>query len=244
MQMGNAPPTNPHMNGSNMPITANRPPILPNKNNFMRESQSQHSLRMGNQQQQMMAPSMPNIAHASGYATNISASQSMQNVNQISNNNYPMYQQQFQDQFQMQQQQQQNLMRGAPPKATPEMTEMLKRRAQQMQNGIMHTNSMDNIAMNSHPQQHLQNVNQMPAQQMNKPLNYSAQNVPQSPQKQLPPTAPKPQRQQLDDQPPLPPTSTHPLFKPTQQQPQQPTINYNAAESQKVCTELFFILIL
>lgn len=201
----------------------------------MRESQSQHSLRMGNQQQQMMAPSMPNIAHASsGYATNISASQSMQNVNQISNNNFPMYQQQFQDQFQMQQQQQQNMMRAQQPKATPEMTEILKRRTQQMQNGIIPTNSMDNIALNSHPQQNLHNANQIPSQQINKPLNYSGQNVPQSPQKQLPPTAPKPQRQQLDDQPPLPPTSTHPLFKTTQQQSQQPQMSYNTAETQKV----------
>lgn len=31
----------------------------------------------------MMAPSMPNIAHSSGYASNMSASQSMQNVNMI-----------------------------------------------------------------------------------------------------------------------------------------------------------------
>lgn len=37
---------------------------------------------------QMMAPSMPNIAHSSGYASNISASQSMQNVNMI-NANHP-----------------------------------------------------------------------------------------------------------------------------------------------------------
>ncbi|CRK86935.1 CLUMA_CG000755, isoform C [Clunio marinus] len=133
----------------------NRPPMLPNKmipqqqqqqsgggngGNFMRDIQSQHSLRMT--QQQMMAPSMPNIAHASGYANNISASQSMQNMNQMS-------------------------------------------------------------AQNFHPQ---------------------------SPQKQLPPTAPKPQRHPMDEpsqlqiqpqpQPPLPPSSTHPLFKsPITQQP-------------------------
>lgn len=35
---------------------------------------------------QMMAPSMPNIAHSSGYASNMSASQSMQNVNMINPN--------------------------------------------------------------------------------------------------------------------------------------------------------------
>lgn len=42
----------------------------------------QQSLRLN----QMMAPSMPNIAHSSGYASNISASQSMQNVNMINPN--------------------------------------------------------------------------------------------------------------------------------------------------------------
>lgn len=45
----------------------------------MRDTQAQQSLRMN----PMMAPSMPNIAHASGYASNISASQSMQNVDAI-----------------------------------------------------------------------------------------------------------------------------------------------------------------
>lgn len=191
------------------PGPAHRPPMLPNKmmqppqGNFMRESQSQHSLRM-NQQQQMMAPSMPNIAHASGYANNIPASQSMQNMNQMPNN-YPMYhppqqQQQQQQQFpEPPQQFQQNpqlspnnqhhnpsasLLRGTAKMA--EMGELLKRqqqhRAQQLLNGGPFANSMDNIHI---PQ------NQMlsPTAQM-APQNFH----PQSPQKQMPPsTAPKPQ---------------------------------------------------
>jgi hypothetical protein len=184
----------------NLPIMANRPPMLPNKmmpqqqpgGNFMRESQSQHSLRMN--QQQMMAPSMPNIAQI-GYANNIPASQSMQNMNQMPGN-YPMFhpqQAQFQEppqQFQNNPQlspnnqhhphQQASLLRGNAKMA--EMGEMLKRqqqqRTQQMVNGgPMHfANSMDNI--------------HIPTNQMMSP----AQNFhPQSPQKQLPPTAPKPQ---------------------------------------------------
>lgn len=47
---------------------------------FMRENQGQQSMR-AMMQNQMLAPSMPNIAHSSGYAANIQASQSMQNVN-------------------------------------------------------------------------------------------------------------------------------------------------------------------
>ena len=200
--------SHPNLSGppvANPPITANRPPMLPNKmlppqqqpvGNFLRESQSQHSLRMS-QQHQMMAPSMPNIAHASGYANNIPASQSMQNMNQMPGN-YPMYhpqqaqmmqappqQQQFQEPPQHpqlspnnQHHHQASLLRGSAKMA--EMGELLKRqqRNQQMVNGgQMHfTNSMDNI--------------HTPANQMMSP----AQNFhPQSPQKQLPPTAPKPQ---------------------------------------------------
>lgn len=191
-----------HPNLSGAPsANSNRPPMLPNKMvpqqqagpNFMRESQSQHSLRMS--QQQMMAPSMPNIAHASGYANNIPASQSMQNMNQMPGN-YPMYhpqqaqqQQQFQEppqQFQANSQlspnnqhhHQASLLRGSAKMA--EMGELLKRqqRNQQLVNGgpTHFANSMDNI--------------HIPANQMMAP----AQNFnPQSPQKQLPPTAPKPQ---------------------------------------------------
>lgn len=187
--------TNPNSSLVQMPLTANRPPILPNKNNFMRESQSQHSLRMTHQQQppqsqqsqqQMMAPSMPNIAHASGYATNISASQSMQNVNQ----NYPLYNPQ-QSQLSPSQHQQNSLIRGQAKMA--EMNEMLKRRNNQQpqqMNGMVHTNSMDNISMNP-PHQFAAGSAQQQLQQ-SKP--FGSGNLPQSPQKQLPPTtAPKPQ---------------------------------------------------
>jgi hypothetical protein len=217
-QMPQQAPPHTHISHPNLsgnvasPGPAHRPPMLPNKvmqppqqpqGNFMRESQSQHSLRM-NQQQQMMAPSMPNIAHASGYANNIPASQSMQNMNQMPGN-YPMYhppQQQMQQQFvepqQFQPQQlspsnqqhhQASLLRGSAKMA--EMGELLKRQQQHQQRtqqqqqqqmvngGPMHfANSMDNI-----------HIPQMTAQ------NALQQNFhPQSPQKQLPPTtAPKPQ---------------------------------------------------
>lgn len=190
--------SHPNLSGApitNSPITANRPPMLPNKmmpqqqpgGNFMRESQSQHSLRMS-QQHQMMAPSMPNIAHASGYANNIPASQSMQNMNQMPGS-YPMYHpqqaqppqhfqespQQFQPNPQLspnnQHHHQASLLRGQAKMA--EMGELLKRqqRNQQLVNGgpTPFANSMDNI--------------HSPAQNFH----------PQSPQKQLPPTAPKPQ---------------------------------------------------
>lgn len=192
--------SHPNLSGApnaNSPVT-NRPPMLPNKmlppqqqqqgGNFMRESQSQHSLRMS-QQHQMMAPSMPNIAHASGYANNIPASQSMQNMNQMPGN-YPMYhpqqaqmqhqQHQFQESGQQlspnnSQHHQTSLLRGSAKMA--EMGELLKRqqRNQQLVNGgPMHfANSMDNI----------HSANQLSAQNFH----------PQSPQKQLPPTAPKPQ---------------------------------------------------
>ena len=207
--------SHPNLSGNiptNSPIQAHRPPMLPNKmmpppqqpGNFMRENQSQHSLRMN--QQQMMAPSMPNIAHASGFANNIPASQSMQNMNQMPGN-YPIYhpqqpQQQFPEppqQFQPnpqlspnnQQHHQTSLLRGSAKMA--EMGEMLKRQQQQQQQqrtqqqqmvngGPMHfANSMDNI--------------NIPNNQMMSPTPTAQQNFhPQSPQKQLPPTtAPKPQ---------------------------------------------------
>jgi hypothetical protein len=205
------PPTHishPNLSGNhvtNSPLPSHRPPMPPNKQMlqpqqgaFLRESQSQHSLRMNQQQQQqqqMMAPSMPNIAHASGYqGNNIPTSQSMQNVNQIPNN-YPMFHpqqppQQFADLQQQPQHQQLSpsqqhhnaLIRGQAKIA--EMGEFIKRQQrnqqqQQLTNGIggpHFANSMDNI--------------HIPQNQLTSP----AQNFqPQSPQKQLPPTAPKPQ---------------------------------------------------
>lgn len=204
------PPTHishPNLSGNhitNSPIPSHRPPMPPNNKQmmppqqqpvaFLRESQSQHSLRMNQQQQQMMAPSMPNIAHATGYPSNVPSSQSMQNVNQVPNN-YPMFHpqqppQQFADhqqpahqQLSPSQQHHNALIRGQAKIA--EMGEFIKRQQrnqqqqQQLTNGIgpHFANSMDNI--------------HIPQNQLTSP----AQNFqPQSPQKQLPPnTAPKPQ---------------------------------------------------
>jgi len=184
---------------TNSPITPHRPPIMPNK---MTQQQNVSFIRDAriNSQQQMMAPSMPNIAHtSSGYATNIPASQSMQSVNQIPGN-YFMPQQQFQDsaqQMQYQQQQQQNpqlspnhqasLLRGTAKMA--EMGELLKRQQRNHPtNGpINFANSMDNI--------HIPQSNTLPHSQMLSPNSQNRQAFqPQSPQKQLAPnTAPKPQ---------------------------------------------------
>lgn len=180
------------------------------KANFHRDSQS----RMN----QIMAPSMPNIAHSS-FASNISASQSMQNVNMINPYNplghsnlmqqqinvatsHPhIYQQDFQLQSHLLQQQQLNqatLMRGK----LNDMNEMLKRRNQRQQE-MMPMHSLDG-------------------------------NEQISPVKQLPPTAPKPQNprqtQMFKEElsPPLPPTATHPLFTPTSNNAgQNPAMNPN-----------------
>lgn len=145
------PSINNNGNISHQTLTNNRP-----KNNFVRDQQGQQSLRIN----QMMAPSMPNIAHSSGYATNISASQSMQNVNlnyHPSNNNLLMspplstttaattnpHQQMAYQQDLQQQQNQASLMRGQAKLA--EMGEVLKRRHQRQQAQDMMTNSLDNI---------------------------------------------------------------------------------------------------
>uniref|UniRef100_A0A2M4CRG0 Putative actin filament-binding protein afadin n=1 Tax=Anopheles darlingi TaxID=43151 RepID=A0A2M4CRG0_ANODA len=177
-----------------------------NVNGFMRDVQAQQSLRMN----QMMAPSMPNIAHsvAGGYHPSvggISASQSMQNVNMIpggpgspaggagynynpgsSANGSPMLSPQLYSHDQQQHQQlapnhHSSLLRGQAKLA--EMNELIKRRQQQQQQPVAYNTA----AGGSKPpqQQHM-----MP-----------------------PSTAPKPVRAQ-EDQPPLPPASTHPLFKP------------------------------
>jgi hypothetical protein len=96
--------SHPNLSGAqntNMLTNASRSTVLPTKmimqqhqqtSGFLRDNQSQHSLRQNQHQNQMLAPSMPNIAHASGYANNIPASQSMQNMNQIPSN-YPLYSQ-------------------------------------------------------------------------------------------------------------------------------------------------------
>lgn len=161
---------------TNSPITTHRPPMIPSK----QQQQQQQQVRMG-QQQQMMAPSMPNIAHASGYASNIPASQSMQNVNV----NFPMYQQHDMPPQQISPNQQANLLRGNAKMA--EMSEMIKRQQNQRpSNGPIHfANSMDNI--------HIPPPMLSPGAH---PRSSAAQVFhPQSPQKSHAPpsTAPKPQ---------------------------------------------------
>lgn len=198
-------------NGPNQPGNSSGQMMINSrqKANFHRDNQS----RMN----QIMAPSMPNIAHSS-FASNISASQSMQNVNMINPYNplghsnlmqqqqinvatsHPhIYQQDFQLQSHLMQQQQLNqatLTRGK----LNDMNEMLKRRNQRQQE-MMPMHSLDG-------------------------------NSQISPIKQLPPTAPKPQNirqiQMFKEElsPPLPPTATHPLFTPTSGA-QNPAMNQN-----------------
>lgn len=226
------PTINNNGNISHQTLTNNRP-----KNNFVRDQQGQQSLRIN----QMMAPSMPNIAHSSGYATNISASQSMQNVNMNhhpSNNNLLMsppatitnpHQQMAYQQDLQQQQNQASLMRGQAKLA--EMGEVLKRRHQRQQAQDMMTNSLDNIPgqngmMMPPPPGGLSPMMMSPTGQTNGhpqskpplpgPNQYSSQHGMNYPQtvKQLPPTtAPKPRPVHHEQTPPLPPTATHPLYK-------------------------------
>lgn len=134
---------------------------------------------------QMMAPSMPNIAHSSGYASNIPASQSMHNVNQAQN--YPVhYQPQFQGGGggpQQQQQQQSNQLRGQAKLA--EMGELLKRRQQQQQQGSQ-LDIQTAIGPNG------QSMSPMMMSPNHQQKTILGQGMPMSPLRQLPPTAPKP----------------------------------------------------
>lgn len=187
------------------------------KNAFIRESQGQQSLRMN----QIMAPSMPNIAHSAGYPANISSSQSMQNVNMIHPNNGMNYhnympsatnasqpqaqpQYMYQQEYQQQQLQQNTLSRGQSKLI--EMGEMLKRRQQRQQDMMpMHSLDVSNQApvgplmlsptgsQSEHHHPHLMShSNVAKAHPAQAGLGYM-QNSPMSPVKQLPPTAPKPQ---------------------------------------------------
>ncbi|XP_053670989.1 afadin [Anopheles nili] len=196
-----------------------------NVNGFMRDVQAQQSLRLN----QMMAPSMPNIAHsvAGGVYPSpggISASQSMQNVNVIpggpgspaggynyhgSANGSPMLSPQMYPHDGQQQltaqQHHSSLLRGQAKLA--EMNELIKRRQQQQQQPVAYNTA---------------NANKPPQQQQQQ----------QGQNSMMPPTtAPKPLRAQ-DDQPPLPPPSTHPLFKPGTG-PMQPNNAYSNAEPPK-----------
>lgn len=201
-QQAMMPPFNAHISHPNLsassitnsPITSHRPPMIPNKQqqqqHLSRDTQSQHSLRMN--QQQMMAPSMPNIAHASGYASNIPASQSMQNVNSIPGN-FQTYQQQHDlppQQISPNQQHQTSLLRGTAKMA--EMSEMIKRQQnnpQRSTNGPIHfANSMDNI--------HIPPSMLSPGASSHSRSSAAQVFHPQSPQKSHAPppsTAPKPQ---------------------------------------------------
>lgn len=130
---------------------------------------------------QMMAPSMPNIAHSSGYASTIPASQSMHNVNQAQN--YPVhYQPQFQQGSQQQQQQQQQL-RGQAKLA--EMGELLKRRQQQQG-----TQLDIQTPMGGGGGQSMSPMMMSPSHGQKSTI--MGPNMPMSPLRQLPPTAPKP----------------------------------------------------
>ncbi|XP_053682861.1 afadin isoform X3 [Sabethes cyaneus] len=216
----------------------------PNGNNFVRESQGQQSLRLN----QIMAPSMPNIAHSfqqqqstqqphqhsTQHPGGLSASQSMQNVNMIASggigyqNASPMMSPQlYLNEQQQQQQQQASLLRGQAKIA--EMNELIKRRNQP-----------------APPQQRPQNQDSsmMPSPSMPQQLSYSGTSPhPSTPlashKQQLPPTtAPKPHlRPGTSDQehPPLPPTNTHPLFKTTPGTNTSSTINaYSSSDPPKV----------
>lgn len=197
-------------------------------NAFVRDAQNQQSLRMN----QMMAPSMPNIAHSSGYQSNISSSQSMQNVNMIHPNyyvqpspnttaaNYPNGY-------------------GIPDSQQPQQPQTLdlaelRRRGQQIPMYSLDVNvqnSMPNLSAGSmliSPNGHPNDPHHAQSYRANPSLNKTHASQPginylhNSPVKQLPPTAPKPQvnRQSLQTQfkkeeisPPLPPSATHPLLK-------------------------------
>ncbi|XP_058812581.1 afadin isoform X2 [Topomyia yanbarensis] len=196
-------------------------------NNFVRDSQGQQSLRLN----QMMAPSMPNIAHSfqqpqppqqphqhpTQHPSGLSASQSMQNVNMIAGgfgyqNGSPMMSPHlYPNEQQQQQQQHASLLRGQAKLA--EMNELIKRRNQAVP-----------------PQQRSQNPDSsmMPSPSMPPQMQQQQHqafsgasphpSTPMSSHKQMPPsTAPKPQIRpgapELQEHPPLPPTNTHPLFK-------------------------------
>lgn len=195
---------------------------------FVRDAQGQQSLRLN----QMMAPSMPNIAHPfqqqqqqqqqpqghqhpQQHLGGISASQSMQNVNMIAGgfgyqNGSPMMSPQL---YPNEQQQHASLLRGQAKLA--EMNELLKRRNQIVPPQQQRAQNPQDSSMMPSPQ--------MPQQQPQQHPGYSGASphpsTPLSSHKQLPPTtAPKPQLRpgmadQGPDQPPLPPTATHPLYK-------------------------------
>ncbi|XP_053964572.1 afadin isoform X1 [Anastrepha ludens] len=212
--------------------------------NFNRDMQNQHSLRM----QQMMAPSMPNISNVYTQQ-HMSASQSMQNVNMSGVDAALAYQNgaggdlymQQQHQQQQQQQQQQHSPAG----------QSLRRnlRHEMLSQG---GNEGSQPSPNAKQQQNFVSLPPKPGSlQQVSPTKQQQQQT-----QQLPPTAPKPQpnrmqqqqqqqqymqhqqqqqqhqqhavyQQHVEDKPPLPPTATHPLYKPSQQI--TPGMNYVAS---------------
>ncbi|CAD6995615.1 unnamed protein product [Ceratitis capitata] len=208
--------------------------------NFNRDMQNQHSLRM----QQIMAPSMPNISGIY-QQQHISASQSMQNVNMSGIDPTIAYQNGAVGDGYMQQPQQQQHSPAAQTLRRNPRHELL---SQGGSDGAQH---LSNVMQ----QQQQQNFVSLPP----KPGNMQQVSPTKQPQQaqQLPPTAPKPQpnrmqqqqymqqqqqqqqqqaqqqqqntlyQQSVEDKPPLPPTATHPLFKPSQQI--TPGMNYVAS---------------
>ncbi|KAJ6640050.1 Afadin, partial [Pseudolycoriella hygida] len=160
-----------------MPYIISSPQQTQQQANFHRDTQP----RMN----QIMAPSMPNIAHSS-FASNISASQSMQNVNMINPYNPLGHSNLMQQQINQQQQlNQTTLMRGK----LNDMNEMLKRRNQRQQE-MMPMHSLDGSSQ-------ISPIKQLP---------------PTAPKPQ---TNRQTQMFKEELSPPLPPTATHPLFTPT-----------------------------
>ncbi|XP_039970859.1 afadin isoform X3 [Bactrocera tryoni] len=207
--------------------------------NFNRDMQNQHSLRM----QQMMAPSMPNISGLY-QQQHMSASQSMQNVNMSGVDTGIAYQNGGGADTYMQQphQQQQQQLQHSPAGQTLRRNPRHELMSQAGGEGAQHSpNPMQQQNFVSLPPKpgSMQQVSPMKQQQQ---------------AQQLPPTAPKPHpnrlqqqqymqhqlqqqqghqqhhptyQQSIEDKPPLPPTATHPLFKPTQQI--TPGMNYVAS---------------
>lgn len=175
-------------------------------NAFVRDTQNQQSLRMN----PMMAPSMPNIAHSSGYSTNITASQSMQNVNMIHPNYYVQPMQQP-NPNQMMNASFSNGYSAEMPKIqentqTLDMAELARRRQQRQQEMVpmyaldvnVHNsqNSMPNLSSGSMLLSPGANPNDLMNNfRTNATLTkgHSSQSGINYVQKQLPPTAPKPQ---------------------------------------------------
>lgn len=197
--------------------------------NFNRDMQNQHSLRM----QQVMAPSMPNISSAY-QQQHMSASQSMQNVNMSGADPALGYQNGAggDGYIQKQHQQQQHSPAGQPLRRNP-LNEFMS------QGGGEGTQHSQRIIQQQQQQQNFVSLPPKPG---------SLQQVSPTKQQQqtqhLPPTAPKPQpnriqqqqfmqhqqtmyQQNMEDKPPLPPTATHPLYKPAQQI--APGMNYVAS---------------